>query len=559
MAKKYLSCAAALFVTVSLIGCSRPFAGSTDTTETTGNTTSAETTSEPDSNPDSDSAPVAEGSTSAEKDITLTNYYYTSKVNDVERCTGRYTDITFSKELQGKYPKLVETIDTLTENWESNIKDGVAQYAYWYDEELDAGQTFYNEQNISIIRFDERLFTIVQYDSSYAGGPHPNHSAYTHNLDPATGKSYTLADVLSSPSDFPATIRARMEKENPELLEEIDSFYYEDGDVFADKLTNETYSFIVDDSGLQILFSPYEVASYAAGSFEVNFSYDEYPDLVTEAFRMAAPVDMSMRIETVEGGTTEVEAKDIYTGEDYGELPSHDNGIEVSNPTWNYYFNDNYKKDTESHYLALTQTKEEPSDWLDTDAWALAHGFTVPEFPYEDENYRYEAYNPYMNDYMYNSVVISDANSGVIVADYNLGKVCNGYDDKENRSSDQTELIRYAKVVDDILYVEIGHMGYASEGPDNAYIVAIDMNTNEMIFRSEPLRANGYNFKVVDDTIICGYGFTAEPDYIYLLDRYTGKTVQQIPVRSAPYVFEIVGDTLYVATYNTAYEFAITK
>ena len=70
---------------------------------------------------------------------------------------------------------------------------------------------------------------------------------------------------------------------------------------------------------------------------------------------------------------------------------------------------------------------------------------------------------------------------------------------------------------------------------------------------------NQRNFKIVRDTIICGYGFTAEDDFIYLLDRYTGETVDKIKVNSGPDQFEIVDDTLYVATYNTAYTFRIQE
>ncbi len=558
MVKKLLSYTSVLLMTASLVGCSSPFAGSNNTPEPQENSASA-ATSDTAASAEASVAPASEDTAPLEKDIILTTYYYSSKKDDVERCTGHYTDITFSRDLEKKYPKLAETVNIITDNWETSVKDAVGDFAYYYDEEYSFDITFFNDLNVQLVRFDDRLFTVLSNDESYGGGAHPNHSTYSYNIDPVTGMTYNLRDVLASPSDFPAIIRTRMEKESPELLEEIDSFYYEDGDVFADKLDNDTYTFTVDDKGLHIIFSPYEVASYAAGTIEVDFSYDEYPDLVTESFRMTAPADLESRIERVDGDTTEVEAKSAYNTEEFDGEAGHEGAIEVANPTWAYYFNDSYKRDTESHYLTLTQTKEERSDWLDTEVWAANHGFAMPEFPYDDENYHYEAYNPYMDGYMYNSLVISSVESGETIIDYNLGKVCNGYDEKENRSSDQTEFIRYAKVVDDILYVEISHWGYASEGPDNAYIVAINLNTNEVIFRSEPLRANGYNFKIVDDTIICGYGFTAEPDYIYLLDRYTGKMVQQIPVRSAPYVFEIVDDTLYVATYNTAYEFHIAK
>lgn len=558
MAKKLISYGSVLLLTASLAGCSSPFAGGAGSTETPVNTT-AEEASREDSSAESSTTPASEDTASSEKDIILTTYYYSAKKDDIERCTGHYTDITFSRDLEKKYPKLAETVNILTSDWESYVKSEVEDFAYWYDEEYSFDITFYNDQSIEIVRFDDRLFTVLQNDESYGGGVHPNHSTSSYNIDPVTGITYNLRDVLAKPEDFPAVIREKLEKENYSLLEEIDSFHYADGDVFTDKLENDTYTFTVDDKGLHIIFSPYEVASYAAGTIIVDFSYDEYPDLITEAFKMTAPVDLESRIIRSDGGTTDLKAQSSYSPEESDEEDDHDDAIEVVNPTWSYYFDDSFKKDIESHYLTLTQTKEERSDWLDTEVWASDHGFTLQEFPYDDESYHYEAYNPYMYGYMYNSLVISEVGSGNIIGDYNLARVCNGYDEKEVRSSDQTEFIRYAKIVDDILYVEIGHMGYASEGPDNAYIVAIDMKTNKMIFRSEPLMANGNNFKIVDDTIICGYGFTAEPDYIYLLDRYTGKMVQQIPVRSAPYVFELVGDTLYVATYNTAYEFTMTR
>ena len=89
--------------------------------------------------------------------------------------------------------------------------------------------------------------------------------------------------------------------------------------------------------------------------------------------------------------------------------------------------------------------------------------------------------------------------------------------------------------------------------------MAVDLNTYEPLYRSEPLVANGYNFVIVGDTIICGYSFTAEPDYIYLLDKNTGEKYDEIPVNSSPYQFEVRDDTLYVATYNTAYEFKISR
>lgn len=556
---KRITAIASVFFILTAAGCGKKAPDTPADSATNETVENASSQGASDTNRSGD-ASSATNSTGSSKDITLTTYYYTSQKDGKEVSTGKYTDITFSDEIAAKYPKLVETVDELTAIMEDSTSNTVGGNAYWYDPEYSQDMTFFEETNVDIIRFDDRMFTITAGYSNFSGGAHPNYYTNIYNIDPVTGKYYVLSDVLTNPDEFPSIIRALLKKTSPDILEEIDSFFFDEGDVFEDKLAHETYTFSVDDRGLHILFSPYEVASYATGNIECDFTYDEYPSLVLDAFKMSAPADMESRISRVDGPTTEVEAKEYYGFEYSDEDEDASQGaITISNPGWDYYFNENYKKDTERHYISLTQTKADTTDWIDTTVWADDHGFNRIEFPFTDETYRYEPYNGYPYDYMYNSIVISNLTSGGIINDYDLSVLCNGPDEKKGQSSLMTEYLRHAKIIDDTLYIEISHWGYASEEPNNAYIVAIDLNTNEVIFRSEPLVANGFNFQIVDDTIICGYGFTAEPDYICLLDRYTGKTVEKIPVKSAPYQFEIVDDTLYVATYNTAYEFKITK
>jgi hypothetical protein len=112
--------------------------------------------------------------------------------------------------------------------------------------------------------------------------------------------------------------------------------------------------------------------------------------------------------------------------------------------------------------------------------------------------------------------------------------------------------LRWAEVKDGILYVSTAHRTYAeSSGGRNAYVTAIDLETLEILWRSEPLVANSENFLILDDTIVCGYGFTAEEDFICLLSRLTGETLERIPVPSAPEYFYRGGDSLFVRCYNT--------
>lgn len=118
--------------------------------------------------------------------------------------------------------------------------------------------------------------------------------------------------------------------------------------------------------------------------------------------------------------------------------------------------------------------------------------------------------------------------------------------------------VGYAQIRDETLYVSHSHHTYSkSSGGQNAYITAFDLTTGGMIWRSAPLVCNSGNFIVRDDGIICGYGFTDEDDFVYVLDRMTGTTQAKVKVKSGPELFSLQGDVLHVRTYNTDYQFRV--
>lgn len=118
--------------------------------------------------------------------------------------------------------------------------------------------------------------------------------------------------------------------------------------------------------------------------------------------------------------------------------------------------------------------------------------------------------------------------------------------------------IIWVRQIGEILYISHSHSTYAKSSLGmNAYITAIDTKTDRILWRSQPLVANSNNFVIRDNVIISGYGFTAEPDYIYLLSIDTGEVLQQIPVKSAPQYLILENNKLYVRTYNTDYIYQI--
>jgi hypothetical protein len=101
------------------------------------------------------------------------------------------------------------------------------------------------------------------------------------------------------------------------------------------------------------------------------------------------------------------------------------------------------------------------------------------------------------------------------------------------------------------LYVETSHSTYArSSGGLNAYLNAIDLKTHRLKWRSGPLVANANTFEIVGGVIVAGYGFTAEPDYLYVLDRTNGKVIARTSVPSGPEFIVRKGGLLYVRTYD---------
>jgi len=70
------------------------------------------------------------------------------------------------------------------------------------------------------------------------------------------------------------------------------------------------------------------------------------------------------------------------------------------------------------------------------------------------------------------------------------------------------------------------------------------------LWRSPALVANARTFVVTGDLIVAGYGFTAEPDFLYLLDRRSGKVLHQLPVPSAPESIKLRDGRLHVRTYD---------
>lgn len=91
--------------------------------------------------------------------------------------------------------------------------------------------------------------------------------------------------------------------------------------------------------------------------------------------------------------------------------------------------------------------------------------------------------------------------------------------------------IRYASGV---LYFNEACASYSREAQRRcSSLVAVDPARATVLWRTPPLISNG-RFFVRGCYIVAGYGFTAEPDALHLVDRATGTVLRTLPVSSAP-------------------------
>ena len=108
-----------------------------------------------------------------------------------------------------------------------------------------------------------------------------------------------------------------------------------------------------------------------------------------------------------------------------------------------------------------------------------------------------------------------------------------------------------ARLENGIFYGASVMNGYAQ--PDSCFMFAYDLENEKLLWRSADQTYNSMNFLVKGDVIFCGYGFTAEDDYLYQLDKNTGEVIDRLPLKKMPDLMAVKDDRLYVHTYSYDY------
>ncbi len=220
----------------------------------------------------------------------------------------------------------------------------------------------------------------------------------------------------------------------------------------------------------------------------------------------------------------------------------------------------------------------------DVEAWLQKHRFKLPTWEVPNSFRGIKGNCPARTPFSYKkSKLISamhsassafliygiDFSSGryLIITDPSVSKVRDVLDfrsymlSKRYKKADRsfvTQSINWVMQDENTLYVSSGHRTYArSSRGMNAYISALRLKDYKLLWRSRPLVSNSRNFVIVGDLIITGYGFTAEPDFLFALDKHTGRVLAKKKLKTGPDFILWRDNKLYVRTYDMDYVFAI--
>jgi hypothetical protein len=257
----------------------------------------------------------------------------------------------------------------------------------------------------------------------------------------------------------------------------------------------------------------------------------------------------------------------------------------METPPFVYYIADGIE-DTLTTPLKLTELSAKKNEITDDAEWISVNNLILNTYPvsdlrlsgnaslpqeiavtwndfilttaFYDDSYIYCIYGE--NDFKGRILTIYEADSYKEVYCIDFSNYSYSPEYKESDYDYICQEINGATIKDNILYVSHSHTTYAeSSNGMNAYITAINLSDMKLLWRSEALVSNAYNILLMDNVIICGYGFTNEADYLYQLDRMTGKVIEKTPLASAASYIIAKEDKLYVRTYHTDYVFQVSQ
>lgn len=133
-----------------------------------------------------------------------------------------------------------------------------------------------SSNTVNICRNDDKVFSFIYEVTSYTGGAHGNYGAICYNFNPQNGFKYKNSDVFTD-----------IKKVHNAVLEKLDKYEYKDSlfpdykDILTDIFNmNDDFNLNIKEKSVDMIFDPYILGPWAAGTITVTFDLDKDKELL---------------------------------------------------------------------------------------------------------------------------------------------------------------------------------------------------------------------------------------------------------------------------------------
>lgn len=312
---------------------------------------------------------------------TVPNYLYNFDEDSRAAAVSNYDLFFVDDEMAKDYPELAAALDkysqerdeTFTQDFE-NLKEACSAYAKQMGGASDGEERqFYINMETFVFRSDVNVVSFFNQYTDFQGGAHGYYTYTGSNFDASTGALLTLDDVVKDREALISYLKQELKAQYPDVqFNDLDGF-------FADAASVDNISFVCRYDGVEFLFQPYDLASYAEGFQSILVSADRTDILndkylvFPETFMSPFCVDLPFRYDVNNDGKLETVRVDIkYLDEEsgqYGYTVSVD-GNELVNEAYAYGIVPYIVETSDKVFLYVVETLE--NDYSFTSVYELS-------------------------------------------------------------------------------------------------------------------------------------------------------------------------------------------
>lgn len=170
-----------------------------------------------------------------------------------------------SLELNLETPSDVESIDEAAENFATIYYKDLQDFPEMTGE-------YVSKIRIKELYSDSEIISLEMFQYLYSGGAHGYSSTHFMNLNPKTGKEYSMEDIFTDSEAFKAYAETKFRQDHgisPEAAINETGFW------FNDNTFSLPTSFGFTSDSLIFIYNQYDIASYADGSIELRMSKND--------------------------------------------------------------------------------------------------------------------------------------------------------------------------------------------------------------------------------------------------------------------------------------------